>query len=269
MADWDRLREVGHDVVPPDFDGLARTARHRTRRARAAVGVLTGLVLVGVGVAALDRGRDDAVLPAKDPTHHVTQRPGAARELPPNDAGADSATLAAARYRIPLGGTLAFDVTVPDNSYAHDRGVFVASGNVVLKTEVAGADYGVPADACTRHRIVPAGPSVDDLVQALRTLDPYEVSEPRPVTLGGARGTYLEATLPTSYDVSRCQEGKVRLPGTATSAVDSPAPYVGHWWVLEVAGQRVVIQQACWHCTVAEVEAVAWIADSITFTDGE
>jgi len=61
----------------------------------------------------------------------------------------------------------------------------------------------------------------------------------------------------------------VRLPGTATSAVDSPAPYVGHWWVLDVDGQRVVIQQACWECTAAEVDAVAWIADSITFSEGE
>lgn len=269
MADWDQLREMRHDVAPPDFETLARTARRRTRRARAGAGVLAGLVLAGGGVAVLDRGGDDAGLPAKDPSQRVTELPDAARDLPRNDAGEQFATLAAARYRIPLDGTLAFDVTVPEESFAHDRGVFVATGQVVLKTEVAGADYGVPADACTQHRIVPTGPSVDDLVEALRTLAPYEVSEPRSVTLGGARGTYLKATLPASYDVSRCMEGKVRLPGTAASAVDSPAPYVGRWWVLDVAGQRVVVQQGCWECTAADIDAVSSIPDSITFIERE
>jgi len=192
--------------------------------------------------------------------------PAGVAALPANDAGAYSATLAAGRYRIPLGGTLSFDVTVPTESYAHDRGLFVATGNVVLKTEVAGADYGVPADACTRHGIVPAGPGVDDLVQALRDLPPFHVSKPRMVTLGGTQATYLEATLPASVDVTQCSGGTVRLPGTAASAVDSPAGYVGHWWVLDVNGQRVVVQHACWECTAADVDAVTSIPESIAFT---
>lgn len=192
--------------------------------------------------------------------------PAGVTALPDADAGTDFATLAAGRYRIPLGDTLAFDVDVPSESYAHDGGLFVATGPVVLKTEIAGDDFGVAADACTRHGIVPAGPGVDDLVDALRALEPFDVTEPKLVTLGGAEGTYLEATLPASYDTGACQGGKVQLPGTPDSAVDSVAPYVGHWWVLDVDGQRVVIQQACWECTPADVDAVAAIPESIAFT---
>ena len=270
MADWEQLREMHDDVVPPDFEGLARTARHRGRRARAALGAVAALVLLGggFGVAALDRDTDDSGQPVKDPTR-ITELPDGARDLPGNDAGADFATLAGGRYRIPLNDRLAFDVDVPDDAYAHDGGLFVATGKVVLKTEIAGADFGVAADACTHHGIVPVGPSGDDLVRALRTLRPFRVSAPRPVTLGGARGTYLEARLPASFDMTRCVEERVQLPGTPSSAVNGLAPYVGRWWVLVVEGQRVMVQQACWQCTDAELDAASGIAESITFTSGD
>lgn len=267
MADWEQLREMHDDVVPPDFEGLARTARRRTHRARTAAGVLAGLVLVGggLGIASIDRHAGDRVQPAKDPTGHVTDPPESARDLPAADAGVDYATLARARYRIPLGDGLAFDVDVPDDTYAHDDGLFLASGSVVLKVEIAGDDFGIPDDACHLQVIHPIGPTVADLVRAISTSVPFRVTPPRSVVLGGARGTYLEATLPATYDTGVCEGGKVQLPGTHESAVDSVAPYLGHWWVLDVQGRRVMVQQGCWQCTTDDLDAAASIPASITF----
>lgn len=243
--------------------------RHTTTLLRTSVALAAATALLG---ACSDTDADDdkaAAAPSSTTTIPATSTPAlptGVTALPDADAGADYATLAAGRYRIPLGDTLAFDVDVPSESYAHDGGLFVATGPVVLKTEIAGDDFGVAADACTRHGIVPAGPGVDDLVDALRALEPFDVTKPTPVTLGGAKGTYLEATLPASYDTGACQGGKVQLPGTPDSAVASVAPYVGHWWVLEVEGQRVMVQQACWECSAADVDAVATIPESIAFT---
>lgn len=231
---------------------MNRTTLLSTAAALAAVSALA--------TACSDDDADATDAPSTEPL------PAGVTALPANDAGADFATLTAGRYRIPLGDTLTFDVTVPSESFAHDRGLFVATGQVVLKTELAGDDFGVAAEACTRHGIVPAGPGVDDLVEALRALAPFQVSKPRTVTLGGAQGFYLEATLPASVDVAQCTEGKVQLPGTAATAVDSPAGYVGHWWVLDVDGHRVVVQHACWECTAADVDTVASIPESIAFT---
>ncbi|HVK28303.1 MAG TPA: hypothetical protein VM575_08175 [Nocardioides sp.] len=240
--------------------------RHTTTLLRTSVALAVATALLA-GCSDSDADDDKAAdAPSSDPTTTAAADPDGVQALPPNDAGADFATLAAGRYRIALGDALAFDVDVPSESYAHDDGLFVATGPVVLKTEIAGDDFGVAADPCTRHGIVPAGPGADDLVRALRALAPFHVTEPRPVTLGGARGTYLEATLPASYDTGSCQGGEVQLPGTPDSAVNGLAPYIGRWWVLDVEGQRVMVQQACWECTAADMDAVTSIPESLVFT---
>lgn len=192
--------------------------------------------------------------------------PDGVRALPGEDPGADFATLDAGRYRIRLGDRLAFDVEVRGRTYAHDDGLFLAHGRVVLKTELADADYGVPADPCTDQRVKAAGTSVDELVEALSDLAPYDVSRPTPVQLGGADGTYLEARIPDTFDASQCTGGKVQLPGEPATAVGGKPPYLGRWWVLDVDGQRVVVQQNCWGCTPAELDGEAGIPRSITFT---
>ena len=85
---------------------------------------------------------------------------------------------------------------MPDSTSAHDDGLFLATGDIILKTEVAGEEYGVPRDPCTDHSNVPVGADVDDLVQAFRNLPIYQVTRPEHVELGGADGTYFEATDP-------------------------------------------------------------------------
>ncbi|TQK72134.1 MULTISPECIES: hypothetical protein [unclassified Nocardioides] len=186
--------------------------------------------------------------------------------LPARGPGEDSVSLAAGRYRIPLDDSLAFDVDLPTDTSAHDDGLFLATDSFILKTELAGDQYGVPRDPCTDQTIVPTGPTVDDLVQALTTLPAYQVSPPQPVDLGGAHGTYLEARIPAGYDDTKCDGSAIQLPGNPDTAVSGPAPYTGHWWILDVDGRRVVVQQNCWGCSKKEFARAPEAPQSITFT---
>lgn len=269
MADWEQLRELTQQVAPPDFASLERTARHRQRRARAVVGMAAALVLVGggLGIAALDDDAGRAPLqPAEDPTASITDAPDDVLRLPALAEGESAVDLAGGRYRIPLTSDLSFDIDLPGPTTAHDDGLFLATERYVVKTEAAFEAYGVPRHPCTDHMIEPVGPTVDDLVQAIGRLPVYEVSRPEPVELGGGEGFYVEARIPRSYDASKCERDTVRLPGNPSSAVGGPPPYVGRWWVLDVDGQRVVIQQNCWGCGPHPYDGGPQTVESITFT---
>ncbi|KRC54878.1 hypothetical protein ASE19_05325 [Nocardioides sp. Root79] len=267
MADWDGLRELAHDVTPPDFASLEHTARRRQHRARGLVGALAAVVLVagGIGIATHGDGRDDSQ-PVKEPTRSPSDLPEGVHALPAAPAGEDFVDVPAGRYRIDLGEDISYDVDLPDGSSAHDDGLFLSSAAVVLKVELAGDDYGVPRDPCAGG-IVPVGPGVDALVAAMAALPVFEVSAPEPVRLGGASGYYLEADVPRAYDASRCSgDGAVQLPGRTATVVGAPPPYHGRWWVLDVGGHRVVVQQNCWDCTRATLQRAANDPRSVTFT---
>ncbi len=265
MADWDQLRELGREVVPPEFATLERTAHRRQRRTRAVAGMVAALVLAGGGTAVLNRDREGTVEPASDPTETHTGLPAAVQSLPDAPSGETAVDVPAGRYRVPLDDALAFDVTLPAGTTAHDDGLFLATETFIIKTELADEDYGVPRHPCTDQEIEAVGPGVDDLVRALVDLPVYEVSTPAAVRIGGVDATYLEARVPRTYDDSRCPDDGVQLPGTRDTAVSGSAPYLGRWWVLEVEGRRVVVQQNCWGCSARQFEAAVPTPQTITF----
>lgn len=266
MADWDQLRALAREVVPPELAALERTARRRQRRARAALGAVAALVLVGGGIGLLTTDREGSVEPVQDPVETHTGEPRAVLPLPGAEPGQTSFQVSAGRYRVPLDGTLAFDVDLPDDTSVHDDGVFLATESFVLKVELAGRRYGVPRHPCTDHRPAAVGPTVEDLVRALVEMPVYVLSRPRTVRLGGLDATYLEARVPPSHDASRCTGDAVRLPGNPLTAVSGPAPYIGRWWVLDVEGQRVVVQQNCWGCPADGFDQAPRTPQSMTFT---
>jgi hypothetical protein len=264
MADWEELRELTHQMAPPDFESLAWTARHRQRRARAALGVFAGLVLFGggIGVAAVVDDDKQILQPAGDPSSDL---PDGVLALPDDDPGEDFASLDAGRYRIALDDTLAFDVDVPDKTYSHSDGLFLSTGPVVLKTEIAGESYGVPDNACQDNDIEAVGPTVTDLVTAIHDTRPYRVSAPEHVRFAGARGTYLEIRIPAGYDATPCHDHLVALPGNPGTYNNLEPGYIGKWWILDVDGQRVVVQQNCL-CAPQRLDGADSIPRSIAFT---
>jgi hypothetical protein len=106
-----------------------------------------------------------------------------------------------------------------------------------------------------------AGPTVDDLVAAVRKIPGITVSNVASASIGGYRGTTLRITAP--QDISSC---KLTADGYSiwtnalggTSPTFSPGEGV-RFWILDVAGTRVAIglQDATWTAAQkAEAQAV-------------
>lgn len=125
-----------------------------------------------------------------------------------------------------------------------DPGVFVAG----LSAWIVGQ---VPTDPCLNETtLTTPGESVDELVQALLAQEGRNASPPVDVTLAGFEGKYLEWSVPTDivvlddeYHVKGCDDGNFlswrgRDGGTRYQQVGGQ---VDQLWILDVAGQRVVI----------------------------
>jgi len=104
----------------------------------------------------------------------------------------------------------------------------------------------VYADPCHYDRgpLVPSpGPSVDDLVGALTGVPGLDVTTPTDVTVGGYRGKEITVSPPASFAGCTLAGGKYvlwELPlGTA---IDLQAGQRDHLWILDVDGQRLVIE---------------------------
>ena len=98
------------------------------------------------------------------------------------------------------------------------------------------------------------GPSVDELANALATLEDFEVTSPADVTVGGYEGKRLAVTVPMDVDVrtSTCDEGEYSLS-------------VGRWFqapgqtddmrIVDVDGTRQVIATSSTPATSPDVKA--------------
>jgi hypothetical protein len=272
MTDWDQLREVGHQVSPPPFDTLVSKARQRDRRGRIVTGGAALAVVGTLGIALLmaNDGGGNAQ-PVKDPSDPVSTDQVALPEgvlpLPAPDQADEITITEPGRYRVPLSDTRSFDVDLPQGTGVSGDGLYTALGSTTLKTELAGESYGVPADPCHSYRDVqPAGPTVDDLVSAIRNEPAYRVSLPEAVEIDGAAGQYLEIRLPAEYDVSTCTENQLGLPGNVGSNNNMEPGYVGRWWILDVEGERTVLQAFCAQCEAPTPEEVTDMVEGISFT---
>lgn len=274
MTDWDQLREVGHEVSPPAFESLISTAGKRDRRARTIVLGAVALLMIGggVGIAALNDDDSAVLQPVKDPSRTVSVTteenplPDGVLPLPEPDASGQTSSLDAGRYHVPLSDTLAFEIDLPQNSTAHNDGLYLDTKNGILKVEVAGDQYGVPIDPCNAQIITPVGPTVQDLVVAIRNEPIYRVGRPERVEIGGAEGTHLEVGIPAGYDALLCENNEVGMPGNPTTGNNMPPGHVGDWWILDVDGQRVVVQQLCERCDAETADRVVRTVQGITFT---
>lgn len=107
------------------------------------------------------------------------------------------------------------------------------------------------------------GPTVDDLANALVSLQDLEVSEPTDVTLSGFHGKRVMVTVPLDVDVTNpdCDGGNYSLtPGRYYQAPGQTDDN----WILDVDGKRMVPTFATTTKTPADVlEQVEQIRDSL------
>ncbi len=105
------------------------------------------------------------------------------------------------------------------------------------------------------------------LVTAITNQPILDVSEPVTAELGGARGLYLEVRIPKDYNASRCGDGEIGLVGRSGMIRNALPGYVGTWWVLNVDGERILVQPYCpGPCPDNSTEHLNEVAETITFT---
>ncbi len=127
----------------------------------------------------------------------------------------------------------------------------------------------VPKNPCHETGRHDPGPSVDDLVTALREQRLTKVTRQEPVTIGGHDGTYLEIIAP-DIDYSKCQEGQLwywETPSNGARHHDGPAGAIERVWIVDVDGQRVVLNAFTTPDDPAAVAELDTLVGSMTFVE--
>jgi hypothetical protein len=76
---------------------------------------------------------------------------------------------------------------------------------------------------------------------------------------------YLRLHIPPDFDASSCTDRQIGLPGNPGTSNNMAPGYAGHWWVLDVDGQRVVAQTYCDQCDMDQFLVGMRMVQSITF----
>jgi hypothetical protein len=107
--------------------------------------------------------------------------------------------------------------------------------------------HGVFAEPCHRKggAATVIGPSVKALAAALKAQKLTSVSEPRPVSLDGHRGLYLELRVSVDVRFDDCDDGGYfmlweGMPADAQHTADSPGT-IERLWIVDVDGERIVL----------------------------
>jgi hypothetical protein len=224
--------------------------------------------------ACADGDADSSDVTAKEPspraagsTPSQVSLPDGILPLPEANADDEAVVSKPGRYRVALDDTRAFDVELPVGTNVNSDGLYLAYKDTILKAETADERYGVPDDPCVAFNFIKAvGPTVDDLVTAIRGQSLYRVRHRAPVEIDGAAGQYLELQLPPEFDATPCVDEQLGLPGNPESNNNMAPGYVGRWWIVDVDGQRTVVQVFAERRDAEGFEQMTDVARAITFT---
>ena len=275
VAEANQSRGAHHDPTSSyrPSAGRARSNRADTRRLQCRPGTPRRRA----------RRRDDLAIADPHPPLRIhardeptfTPAPGEVMTLP---FGANGwATMRQGRYAVHVTPTLGYQVDVPDNWRALSGRFLstpVESASVFHVAPALRNHTRLPAHPCRDHATRLVGPTVSHLARALRRQAVLKVTKPLPVTLGGRQGLYVKVTVPDNVDPSTCVEGSVTLFEGGDEAEDDgwvgDAGYVGHWWILDVHGERIVVMPQCdISCPAQDFDTLTTMAESITFTRGQ
>ena len=98
----------------------------------------------------------------------------------------------------------------------------------------------VATESCGPTEWVDPGPAVDDLAEALRALEVWETTPPRPVTIGGHEGVTMELNVPENLpDGCGGQPASFREHTGGTQGI-GPGK-VQRLWIVDVDGRRLML----------------------------
>ncbi len=263
-------------------DLVARTERRLVRRRLATVAAsAAAVVLIAAGGIALqpDDERPAPAPPAPDETREPLELYYDAGEFVRDD-GERNVVVQPGVYAVPFSGwgdlppevaDLRAVVTFPAGFMSRHRSTFADNGSGANLREFAfWTIEKVPNDFCRGGGFPGAfsnpGPTVADLATALAAQPRLGGTDPVPVSIGGYEGLYVELTKPAA----RC-EGSVlwfasRITHRAYDEQFADPGDVARVWILDVDGDRVVIDTI--HPADASDEEVAELTrmvESATF----
>lgn len=199
--------------------------------------IKTGVAALAAIAALASCGNDD---PGANPTAGndepttTSSTPPADYNLVPDESGPIAAGPWAVRAQGLPDAPLAV-LDVPEGFYG--EGPFVWTNKARIGYWNPGGVYENP---CSDSGVAPsAGDTVEDLAAALRAQELTTTTRPVRVSLDGHNGLYLEMTAPADLDVEKCRDGVLSLWEEAPLFHDEPA--VERFWILDVDGQRVVL----------------------------
>jgi hypothetical protein len=215
----------------------ARNTHARNTLAGAAIAVMTALV-----ITSCDAGSD----PARDAKNSPTSA-----STPKSMAGVDG-PLEAGPWVVPMWGeksdSLPRAVVEVPPGYGSPGGWVVDRGADGDPDSYGSVSFwsvqGVLRDACEGVTAFDPGPGVRDLARALRAQTGLESTVPKPVTVDGRSGLYLEVGFPKDQSrINGCHESSYHLWQTDLGDYygGNIAGTVSRVWILDVNGTRVVM----------------------------
>jgi hypothetical protein len=215
------------------------------------------LLLVAALSLQLTGCSDDSPQATEPSTHSPSADLSTGSELPSSETTASSPVslreyegpITPGRHRVPL---ISWNRTYPVDALVQVPDGFITPGGWVIDNNENGAAYGdlmfwgdvdlLDTNPCGEGRIVKPGPSVRDLAYALADQLPRRATTPKPVTVGGYRGLYVEKRVPRN--LSRCGSGDFtvfKVNQSDESWYSAGPGSVLRFWIVDVDGQRVAI----------------------------
>ena len=163
--------------------------------------------------------------------------------------------LQAGTYRVDAPYPADILVSVPDGWTKFGEGTFIGvNKNNALPPKGIGLAFvvidNVYTDGCRWQKALmapPLGPSVEDLVNAFAALKDRHPTNVKDITVSGFSGKQIEISVPNGVDVKSCFAGQYRswTTGDGGFRYESAAGQQTRYWILDVRGQRVVLD-ATW-----------------------
>ena len=218
------------------------------------------------GATSADPTKTSEPAPDSEPTYSPN-----ADEVMPLSQDTRWASMRQGRYAVQLTPSLAYEVDVPDQ-WKVFLGRFLntppsGSNSIFFVSSAPADDTWLPRHPCRDHTVMPVGPTVGDLAADLRRQPVLRVGDPVPVTVNGNSGLYLEVRIPDEVDSSTCVADTVALFSSGSDEWGWEEGFIGHWWILDVDGTRIVVMPQCdTGCTTGDFATLTTMAESITFT---
>ena len=137
-------------------------------------------------------------------------------------------------------------ITLPSGWYNYDGWGVNDGGTLIVSFWDVAMVY--PTGCRWRSKpMIDPGQSVDGLARALATRPLRHASEPKSVALAGFRGKYLQWSVPKKIDFAGCGQGYFEswtARGWASDRYQQGPGQVDRLWILDVKGQRLVIDAA-------------------------